>query len=92
MSQRCRDLAAASGIQTQLRTRVLRVRHDGRRANAVEVAGPDRRVHQQPCGWLISSMPLGDGRHKLPVTGKLLTAIGKTDGDTVIVHLTERLP
>ena len=36
-------------------------------------------------------MRLGDGRHKLPVTGKVLTTIGKTEGDTVTVHLTDRI-
>lgn len=38
-----------------------------------------------------SLMPLGDGRHKLPVTGDVLTAIGKTAGDIVPVHLTTRV-
>jgi hypothetical protein len=37
-------------------------------------------------------MPLGDGRHKLPVTGELLARIGQSTGDTVTVHLTTRLP
>lgn len=34
---------------------------------------------------------LGDGRHELPLTGVLLTSIGKGVGDTVIVHLARRL-
>jgi hypothetical protein len=38
-----------------------------------------------------SFMALGDGRHKLPVKGDLLKAIKKDVGETVKVHLEERI-
>src|SRR5437764_11015153 len=38
-----------------------------------------------------SFMALGDGTHKLPVTAEALRALGKAPGDTVTVHLSERL-
>ena len=38
-----------------------------------------------------SFMAMGDGAHKLPVKAELREAIGKQEGDSVIVRLEERL-
>jgi hypothetical protein len=38
-----------------------------------------------------SFMALGDGRHKLPVKADIRRAIGKQEGDSVVVRLEERL-
>jgi protoporphyrinogen oxidase len=60
MWERCRDLAASHGIETHLRTRVVRIHHGDGRVNAVEIAGLGGNTRREPCGSVISSMPIGD--------------------------------
>jgi len=36
-------------------------------------------------------MPLGDGTHKLPIRADLRQVLDKQEGDTVTIHLRERL-
>jgi hypothetical protein len=36
-------------------------------------------------------MPLGDGTHKLPIRADLRRMLDKHEGDTVTIHLSERL-
>jgi protoporphyrinogen oxidase len=60
MWERCRDLATASGIETELRTSIVRIRHDGTRVTAVDVRDPSGATRSEPCRSLISSLPIGD--------------------------------
>jgi Domain of unknown function (DUF1905) len=43
------------------------------------------------CPFQSSFMPMGDGNRMLPIKAEVRTAIGKGEGDTVTVHLTERI-
>ena len=52
----------------------------------VKIAGT---VDDQP--FRSSFMPLGDGTHKLAIKSGLRELIGKQEGDTVTIHLSERL-
>jgi len=39
-----------------------------------------------------SFMALGDGTHKLPIKSAIRKKLNKSEGDSVTVHLSERLP
>jgi protoporphyrinogen oxidase len=60
MWERCRDLAAAQGVETQLRSRIARVFHNRARVSAVEVVGPDGVARREACRAVVSSMPVTD--------------------------------
>ncbi len=79
MWERCRDLAAADGVPTHLRTRVVRVLHDGGRVSAIDVVGPDGATRREPCDTLISSMPVGELVRAMdpPPPVEVLEAAGK---------------
>ncbi len=59
MWERCCELAAAAGVETHLRSKVVRIHHQGGRVRAIEVEGPGGEIRTEECGWLISSMPIG---------------------------------
>ena len=59
MWERCRDLAASRGIETHIRSRVVRIHHDGARVSSVDVLKPDGESHRKACSSVISTMPIG---------------------------------
>jgi len=59
MWERCRDLVASHGIETHLRSSVVRIHHDGKRVSAVDVVGAGGEERRVTCSSLISSMPIG---------------------------------
>jgi hypothetical protein len=59
MWERCRDLADSHRVPTHTCSRVVRVHHDGRRVSAVDVDRTEGGTRREPCGSLISSMPIG---------------------------------
>jgi protoporphyrinogen oxidase len=79
MWERCRDLAAARGVETHLRTRVVGIHHDGSRVATVQVRGPDGETRREPCGAVISSMPVGDLVRAMdpPPPAEVLDAAGR---------------
>ena len=58
MWERCSELAAANGIETHLKSRVVGVYRDGTRVTGVDVVGPDGEKRREACTSLVSSMPI----------------------------------
>ncbi|MEE4270336.1 MAG: NAD(P)/FAD-dependent oxidoreductase [Thermoanaerobaculales bacterium] len=89
MWERCRDLAAAHGIDTHLRSRVTRVHHTAGRVVAVDVeeSGGARRVE---CESVVSSMPVGSlvrAMDPAPPAEVLAAADGLSFRDFLIIGL-----
>lgn len=62
---------------------------------SVEVFGTRRAVKVKGTmdghNFQTAFMPWGDGSHRLPLSKTLLKTLGKDSGDTIEVHLQERL-
>ena len=59
MWERCSELIGERGIETHLRSPVVRIYHDDTRIESVDVKSPDGATRRESCTSLISSMPIG---------------------------------
>jgi protoporphyrinogen oxidase len=65
MWERCREILAAKGYPTLTESRVLRLRHDGRRITSALVRGADGQEREERGSHFLSSMPMRTLLHAL---------------------------
>jgi Domain of unknown function (DUF1905) len=79
------------GLRQQLIQPVALDRQLRRRFASIAFIRPDLGSQRFPYPFRSSFMAPGDGSHKLPIKSDLRHLIYKNEGDTVTIHLTERL-